>query len=90
MQYLLHRTNAVIKTSEKFTSDSLAKELADYFDSRGTTNERVLAYYLLGLAYSDMGEAPKAISNFLNAIEVADTTASDFNFYQLSCVYSQM
>ena len=29
MQYLLHRTNAVIKTSEKFTSDSLAKELAE-------------------------------------------------------------
>ena len=90
MQYLLHRTNAASKTSERFSSDSLVKDLADHFDSRGTTNERVLAHYLLGLAYSDMGEAPKAVNSFQNAIEAADTTASDFNFHQLSCVYSQM
>ena len=90
MQYLLHRTNAASKTSERFTSDSLVKDLADHFDSRGTTNERVLAHYLLGLAYSDMGEAPKAVNSFQNAIEAADTTASDFNFHQLSCAYSQM
>ena len=90
MQYLLHRTNAASKTSERFTSDSLVKDLADHFDSRGTTNERVLAHYLLGLAYSDMGEAPKAVNSFQNAIEAADTTASDFNFHQLSCAFSQM
>ncbi len=90
MQYFLHRTNAASKTSERFTSDSLVKDLADHFDSRGTTNERVLAHYLLGLAYSDMGEAPKAVNSFQNAIEAADTTASDFNFHQLSCAYSQM
>ncbi len=90
MQYLLHRTNAASKTSERFSSDSLVKDLADHFDSRGTTNERVLAHYLLGLAYSDMGEAPKAINSFQNAIEAADTTISDFNFATLSCAYSQM
>ena len=64
MQFLLHRTNAASKTSERFSSDSLVKDLADHFDSRGTTNERVLAHYLLGLAYSDMGEAPKAVNSF--------------------------
>ena len=90
MQYLLHRTNAVSKTGERFTSDSLVKDLADHFDSRGTTNERVLSHYLLGLAYSDMGEAPKAVNSFQNAIEAADTAASDFNFATLSCAYSQM
>jgi tetratricopeptide (TPR) repeat protein len=90
MQFLLHRTNAASKTSERFSSDSLVKDLADHFDSRGTTNERVLAHYLLGLAYSDMGEAPKAINSFQNAIEAADTTASDFNFATLSCTFSQM
>lgn len=90
MQYLLHRTNAASKTGERFTSDSLVKDLADHFDSRGTTNERVLSHYLLGLAYSDMGEAPKAVNSFQNAIEAADTTASDFNFATLSCAYSQM
>ena len=90
MQYLLHRTNAQNKTDVTFTSDSLAKELAEHFDSRGTTNERVLAHYLLGMAYSDMGEAPKAINSFQDAIDAADTTVTEFNFHQLSCVYSQM
>jgi len=90
MQYLLHRTNAQNKTNVTFTSDSLAKELVEHFDSRGTTNERVLAHYLLGMAYSDMGEAPKAINSFQDAIDAADTTVTEFNFHQLSCVYSQM
>jgi len=90
MQYLLHRLNAENKTSAKFTSDSLAKVLADHFDNHGTTNERMLAHYLLGLAYSDMGEAPQAINSFQNAIDAADTTVADFDFYTLECVYSQM
>ena len=90
MQYLLHHLNAQNKTNVKFTSDSLAKELVDHFDSHGTTNERVLAHYLLGRVYSDMGEAPRAISSYQDAIAVADTTAVDFDFYTLECAYSQM
>ena len=90
MQYLLHHMNAENKTDVIFTSDSLAKELVDHFDRHGTTNEQVLAHYLLGRAYSDMGEAPQAVANFQNAIDAADTIATDFNFYLLSCVYSQM
>ena len=90
MQYLLHHLNAQNKTNVKFTSDSLAKELVDHFDSHGTTNERVLAHYLLGRAYSDMGEAPRAISSYQDAIAVADTTVTNFDFKTLSCVYSQM
>ena len=90
MQFQLHRLNAQNKTDVTFTSDSLAKELVDHFDSHGTTNERVLAHYLLGRVYSDMGEAPRAISSYQDAIAVADTTAVDFDFYALECVYSQM
>jgi hypothetical protein len=37
-----------------------------------------------------MGEAPLAISSYQDAISAADTTVADFNFYTLSCVYSQM
>ena len=90
MQYLLQRTNAQNKTDVKFTSDSLAKELANHFDSHGTTNERVLAHYLLGRAYSDMGEAPRAISSFQDAVAAADTTVKDFDFNTFGNVYSQM
>ena len=90
MQYLLHRMNAENKTSDKFTSDSLCQVLANYFDSHGTVNERLLAHYLLGRAYTDMGEAPMAISSYQDAISVADTTVTDFNFRTLSNVYAQM
>ena len=90
MQYQLHRQNAVNKTSDKFTSDSLCQVLVSYFDRHGNVNERVLAHYLLGRAYTDMGEAPMAISSYQDAISVADTTATDFNYSTLSCAYSQM
>ena len=90
MQYLLHRLNAENKTSAKFTSDSLSKVLVKHFDSQGTTNERMLAHYLLGRAYSDKGESPQAIDSYQDAIDAADTTVADFDFYLLSCVHSQM
>ena len=90
MQYLLHHTNAQSKNYVMFTSDSLVSKLAKYFDSHGTTNERVLAHYLLGLALSDMGEAPQAISSFQDAVDAADTLSADFNYATLACVYSQM
>ena len=90
MQYLLLRTDALNKADSVFTSDTDGKLLADYFDRHGTVNERMLAHYLLGRAYSDMGDAPRAISCYQDAVEAADTTLSDFNFYTLDCIYSQM
>ena len=90
MQYQLHRQNAVNKTSDKFTSDSLCQVLVHYFDRHGSVNERVLAHYLLGRAYTDMGEAPMAISKYQDAIDAADTTVANFNFRILSNAYSQM
>ncbi len=90
MQYQLHRQNAVNKTSDKFTSDSLCQVLVSYFDRHGSVNERVLAHYLLGRAYTDMGEAPMAISKYQDVIDAADTTVANFNFRTLSNVYAQM
>ena len=90
MQYQLHRQNAVNKTSDKFTSDSLCQVLVHYFDRHGTVNERVLAHYLLGRAYTDMGDAPQAISSYQDAISAADTTAIDFKFSTLNRIYAQM
>ncbi len=90
MQYQLHRQNAVNKTSDKFTSDSLCQVLANYFDRHGTVNERVLAHYLLGRAYTDMGDAPQAINSYQDAISAADTTVTGFNYRILSNVYAQM
>ena len=90
MQYLLHRTNAQNKTNVTFTSDSLAKVLADHFDSHGTIKEQVLAHYLLGRALSDIGEAPAALQAYYDAIDRADTTRSDCDYNTLKGIYGQM
>ena len=75
---------------EDFTTDSLAKELVDYFDRHGTANERLRAHYILGCVYRDLGEAPRAVDAYLDAASQADTTAADCDFRTLGCVYSQM
>ncbi len=75
---------------EDFTTDSLAKELVDYFDRHGTANERLRAHYILGCVYRDLGEAPRAVDAYLDAVSQADTTAADCDFRTLGCVYSQM
>lgn len=61
-----------------------------FFDEHGTPNDRLLARYLLGRAYYDHGEAPMALKCYQDAIECADTTASDCEYAQLARVYGQM
>ena len=72
------------------TNDSLALSLCDYFDSHGTPNERMRAHYMLARTYTDRGEAPQALEEFMKSIESADTTAADCDFSKLSRVCGQM
>ena len=71
-------------------NDSLAEQLAEYFDRHGTPNERMRAHYILGRTYADMGEAPAAVNAYLDAADAADTTAADCDYRTLSRVYGQM
>ena len=71
-------------------NDSLALRLADYFDRHGSANERLRAHYILGRTYADMGEAPAALSAYLDAADCADTTQADCDYRTLSRVYGQM
>ncbi|SDO44853.1 hypothetical protein SAMN04487900_12053, partial [Prevotella communis] len=64
--------------------------LVDYFDSHGTPNERLVAHYLQGRVYHDMGEAPQAIDCYQQAVEQVDTAAEDCDFRTLMSVYGQM
>ena len=61
-----------------------------FFDDHGTPNDRLLAYYLLGRAYYEAGEAPMALECYQKATDCADTTARGFDYSQLSRVYAQM
>ena len=90
MRFDLLEAKAQNKAFVNFTSDSIAKDFTNYYDSHGTPNERMLAHYLLGCVYRDLGEAPMAVDCYLDAIAQADTTANDCDFYILSCAYAQM
>ena len=90
MRYDLLEAKAQNKAFIPFTTDSIAKDFTIYYDNNGSANERMLAHYLLGCAYRDLGEAPHAIDCYLAAISKADTTAADCDFNTLSYVYSQM
>ena len=90
MRHALLTAKAMNKAFVNFTTDSVMREVADYYDSHGTANDRLLAHYLLGCTYRDLGETPRAVDSFMDAIAEADTTAKDCDFYTLSTVYSQM
>ena len=70
-------------------NDSLARDLADWFDRHGTRNEQMRAHYILGRTYADRGESPAALDAYHEAISRADTTAQDCDFAKLSRVYGQ-
>ena len=88
MRHLLLLTNAQNKCDTVFRSDSIQRLLVDYYESHGTANERMLAHYLLGRAYYDMGEMPMSQNAYQLAL--ADTTGNVHDHYQLSRIYSQM
>ena len=94
MRYYLLRTNAENKCDTVLTARhaALMRRVCDYYDrhsSKREANNRMLAHYLLGRCYSDMGEAPAALQEFHNAVEVADTISTDCDFACLLRVFQQ-
>ena len=90
MRYELLRHKAMNKAYISFTSDSIMKEVVDYYDRHGSANERMLANYVLGCVYRDMHEVPLALEYYNKAEEQADTTVADCDYGTLYRVYSQM
>lgn len=90
MRFDLLEAKAQNKAFIPFTTDSIAKDFTQYYDNNGTNNDRLLAYYLLGCVYRDLGEAPQAIDSYLTAVSKADTTAANCDYNTLCAVYSQM
>ena len=90
MEHLLLRCNAQNKADSLFSSDSLGLVLTRYFDSKGTAHQKMLAHYVLGCAYRDMGDSPSALQCFNEAVAVADTSDEGCQLYQLYVVYCQI
>ena len=54
------------------TSDIMVKELVEYFDKKGTNLDKQEAQYYAGSVYRDINDAPKAITHFLHARDIAE------------------
>ena len=90
MRHLLLRSNAQNKVDSLFTSDSIGNVLVEYYDQHGTPNEQMLAHYIKGCAYRDMGDQPATLRCFNDAVAAADTSRADCNYDQLSIIYGQI
>ncbi len=76
MRYALLKTNAEDKLYIPHKSDSLMREVADYYEKHGSEREQVQAYYLLGRVYHDMYLYGSAVVTFKKALEVKDVKDS--------------
>ena len=85
----LDSINALNRNDQPFTVKDV-QPYVQFFDDEGTPNDRLLAYYLLGRAYYEAGEAPMALDCYQKAAECADTTSKDCDYKQLCRVYGQM
>ena len=90
MRYRMLEAKALNKLFKPMPSDSLFQEVVDYYDSKGTPNEKMEAHYLLGCIYRDMKEAPKAIQCYQEAIGYADTLNQKCDYTTLFSIYGQM
>ena len=86
MKLLLLKAKVRNKLAMPMSTDSL-KYIADYFDKHGDSNERMLAYYILGSAYQRSQDAPTALQYFHEAAAKADTTDSSCDFLTLHRIH---
>jgi len=92
MRALLDRADSMNRAYIPMTDgiDSLLMDATHYYDRHGNANQQMRAYYLLGCAYRDMGEAPAALQSYQDAVDHADTLSSDCDYRRLMSVYGQM
>ena len=90
MHLELLRGAAMNKADSLFTTDSVMLMVTDYYDRHGSANERMQAHYTLGCAYRDMGDAPRAVACYQEAVHCADTLSQDCDYPTLMRVQSQM
>ena len=89
MRYQLVYAKGMNKGYVDFTTDSLMKEIVDYYDNHGTCQQQMLAHYLLGCVYRDLGDSPASLSCYNDVVEKVDTTSSDCDYKLLTRVYEQ-
>ena len=78
------------RTDVPLCVDSVQPLVRHYDHWWHSRNHRMRAYYMLGCAYRDQGEAPAAIHYYNIATEQADTTNKNCDYATLFRIYGQM
>lgn len=90
MKWHLIRSKYMNKAFIDMSDDSIMEDVAAYYDKNGSSEEKMMAHYLLGCTYRDKGDNPKTLQCYQDAVMLADTSQSDFDYNQLSRIYSQI
>lgn len=90
MRYELIYAKAMNKAFVDFTTDSVMKQVAAYYEQHGSATDKMQAYYLLGCTYRDLKEAPASLDNYIKAVECVDTLENNGNYGFLTRVYGQI
>ena len=90
MYYELMRADAQNKAYVDFTTDSVMKIVADYYDRHGSANEQMRAHYLLGCTYRDLKDVPMELQCFQDAVEKVENTKENCDLHTLYIVYGQL
>lgn len=90
MYYQLVLGKAQNKAFVSFTTDSIIKQVTEYYEYNGTSNEKMQSCYILGCVYRDLNKLPMALRYYMRAIEYADTTDKQVDFKLLARIYGQI
>lgn len=85
----LEQLEAKNHAGEQLLNDSLAESIVKYFKRYGGANEQMRSHYILGRTYYCMGELPRSLEIYNEAINSADTLSDNCDYARLSRVYAQ-
>ena len=88
MRFHLLYGKAMNKGYVEFTTDSIMKEVTEYYNRHGSDHEKMTANYVLAAVYRDLGDAPTAMKylNEATNYEEADKTS----YKMLAHIHHQM
>ena len=89
MRHGLDSINVRNRTDQPFTTADV-QPYVDFFDRHGTANDRLLAHYLMGRAYHEQKDVPRALRCYRDAVSCTNNDTSNIDHQQLSRVYGQM
>lgn len=88
---MLEEAEWMNRNDSLFTSDSIGLALVRHYDHWWhSPNHRMRAYYMLGCAYRDMGNAPRALENYQHVVALGEGDATTTTLDLLMRVHSQM